>query len=135
MDISGTSPATNSEIQFSAAGLLQVNFGASSAISETVSVSCTYTDNTIGIANVVKVTNSFLITLSPCYTESFQQGSVTSPQLGHLLEGEIGYQMFELNYFTTNNPDCSIDTYQLSSDPTIIVPNVDLSLIDTGNGM
>jgi len=53
MDISGTSPTTNSDIQLSAAGLLQVNYGASSAISETVSVSCTYTDITIGAANVV----------------------------------------------------------------------------------
>ena len=72
MDSSGTSPTVSSDIQFSAAGLLQVNYGASSLISEIVSVSCTYTDITIGFANVVKETNSFLISLLPCYSETFQ---------------------------------------------------------------
>ena len=43
--------------------------------------------------------------------------------------------MFQFNYFTTDNPDCSIDTYQLSSDPTAIVPISDSeSLVDTGSG-
>jgi hypothetical protein len=42
--------------------------------------------------------------------------------------------MFQFNYFTTNNPDCSIDSYQLSSDPTTVVPIPDLSLVDTGSG-
>lgn len=41
--------------------------------------------------------------------------------------------MFQFNYFTVYNSDCNIETYQLSSDPTAIVPITDLSLVDTGN--
>ena len=44
------------------------------------------------------------------------------------------FQIFQFNYFTTDNPECSIETYQLSSDPTAIVPIADLLLVDNGSG-
>ena len=40
------------------------------------------------------------------------------------------FQMFEFDYFTTLNSLCSIDSYQLSSDQTSVVPVTDLTLVE-----
>ena len=64
MDNSCTSPTLNSDIQFDADFKFQVNLNAANLFVETVCVSCIYTDTTINFANVVKVTNTFTVTLT-----------------------------------------------------------------------
>jgi hypothetical protein len=43
--------------------------------------------------------------------------------------------VFSFPYFTTSDPVCTIESYQLSSDLTTVVSIPELSLVDTGNGM